>query len=81
MPLDASPPELPPWDPAAAPEAGDLLEDPAAHQWVLVRYVGQPMGEAIPLPAQGLEGLAQAEGGTGRPGRGGHDAAPGEEGG
>ena len=55
MPLDATPPELPPWDPAAAPEAGDLLEDPAAHQWVLVRYVGQPMGEAIPLPAQGLE--------------------------
>ena len=55
MPLEATPPELPPWDPAAAPVEGDLLEDPAALQWVLVRYVGQPMGEAIPLPAQGLE--------------------------
>lgn len=55
MPLDPTPPEFPPWDPAAAPEAPELLEDGPTRRWVLIRYVGQPLGEYIPLPPEGLE--------------------------
>lgn len=28
---------------------------PTARQWVLVRYIGQPLGEVIPLPPTGLD--------------------------
>lgn len=54
MPLDPTPPDLPDWDPAAAPDEVELLEDLDARDWVLIRYVGQPMGEFIPLPLSGL---------------------------
>ena len=54
MLLDPTPPDLPRWDPAAAPEA-ELLSALDTREWVLVRYVGQPMGECIPLPLEGLE--------------------------
>lgn len=30
-------------------------DPPAARQWVLVRYIGQPLGEVIPLPPTGLD--------------------------
>jgi len=55
MPLDATPPELPAWDPAAGPEEIELLEDLDTREWMLIRYVGQPMGELIPLPLGALE--------------------------
>jgi diguanylate cyclase (GGDEF)-like protein len=55
MPLDPTPPDLPVWDPAAEPEELELLKDLDTREWVLIRYVGQPMGEFIPLPVGGLE--------------------------
>lgn len=54
MPLDPTPPDLPIWDSAAAPDGVDLLEDPDVREWVLIRYVGQPMGEFLPLPLGGM---------------------------
>jgi len=54
MPLDPTPPDLPPWDPASAQEDVELLGELDTREWVLIRYVGQPMGEFIPLPLQGL---------------------------
>lgn len=55
MSLDPTPPDLPSWDPAAAPEDAELLDNPDTREWVLIRYVGHPMGEFIPVPAEGLE--------------------------
>jgi two-component system, cell cycle response regulator len=55
MPLDPTPPDLPSWDPAAAPDDVELLEDLDTREWVLIRYVGQPLGEFIPLPMEGLQ--------------------------
>ena len=55
MPLDPTPPDLPAWDPAAAPDEVELLEDLDTREWVLVRYVGHPLGELLPLPLAGLE--------------------------
>ncbi len=55
MPLDPTPPHLPPWDLAAALEEAELLGQADSREWVLIRYVGQPMGEFIPLPLEGLE--------------------------
>jgi diguanylate cyclase (GGDEF)-like protein len=55
MPLDQTPPDLPSWDPASVPEEAELLSELDTREWVLVRYVGQPMGEYIPLPLGGLE--------------------------
>ncbi|MDP1832180.1 MAG: GGDEF domain-containing protein [Geothrix sp.] len=55
MPLDPTPPELPSWDPAAAPDGLELIEEFDMPEWVLIRYVGQPMGEFIPLPMEGLD--------------------------
>jgi diguanylate cyclase (GGDEF)-like protein len=55
MPQDTTPPELPAWDPAVASEEVELLEDLDTREWVLIRYVGQPMGQFIPLPLGGLE--------------------------
>ena len=55
MPLEPTPPELPPWVPAFPPEEAELLMGQGGRQWVLVRYVGQPLGECFPLPAKGLE--------------------------
>lgn len=54
MPLDPTPPEFPDWDPAAGPDEVELLQELDTREWVLVRYVGHPMGELIPLPAEGL---------------------------
>jgi diguanylate cyclase (GGDEF)-like protein len=54
MPLESTPPDLPEWDPAAPPEVADLHQFLDAREWVLIRYVGQPMGEYIPLPPEGL---------------------------
>ena len=55
MPLDATPPDLPPWDPAAEPEELELLDELDTREWVLIRYVGQPLGACIPLPLDGLD--------------------------
>jgi diguanylate cyclase (GGDEF)-like protein len=55
MPLDPTSPHLPPWDLAAALEEAELLGNGATREWALIRYVGQPMGEFIPLPPGGLE--------------------------
>ncbi len=54
MPLDQTPPELPDWDPAEGLEDLELLQELDARAWVLVRYVGHPMGELILLPPDGL---------------------------
>lgn len=55
MPLDPTPPDLPAWDLAAAPDEVELLDELDTREWVLIRYVGQPMGAFIPLPLGGLE--------------------------
>jgi diguanylate cyclase (GGDEF)-like protein len=55
MPLEPTPPELPEWDPAAPPEVTDLHRFLDAREWVLIRYVGQPIGEYIPLRPEGLD--------------------------
>ncbi len=55
MPQEPTPPEIPDWDPAVASEEVELLEDLDTREWVLIRYVGQPMGQFIPLPMGGLE--------------------------
>ncbi|GLH72889.1 hypothetical protein GETHLI_13910 [Geothrix limicola] len=55
MPLDPTPPDLPAWDSASGPEETELLGDPDTREWVLIRYVGHPMGDFIPLPAAGLD--------------------------
>jgi diguanylate cyclase (GGDEF)-like protein len=55
MPLDPTPPQLPPRDPVSAPEEAELLEDVDTREWALIRYVGQPMGEVIALPPGGLD--------------------------
>lgn len=55
MLLDPTPPDVPAWDLAAAPDEVELLEELDTREWVLIRYVGQPMGEFIPLPPEGLE--------------------------
>ena len=55
MPLDPTSPDLPSWDPAAAPDDAETLEDLDTREWVLIRYVGQPLGAFIPLPLEGLK--------------------------
>jgi diguanylate cyclase (GGDEF)-like protein len=55
MPLEPTPPDLPPWDLAAALEEAELPGDVDTREWALIRYVGQPMGEFIPLPPEGLD--------------------------
>lgn len=55
MPTDPTPPELPAWDPAAWPEEAGPSAGPGSREWVLVRYVGQPAGETIPVPPGGLD--------------------------
>lgn len=47
--MSPEPVPLEPRSPAAS--AGPLT----ARQWVLVRYIGQPLGEVIPLPSTGLD--------------------------
>ncbi len=54
MPLEPTPPDLPPWEPASAHDEVELLGELDTREWVLIRYVGQPMGEFIPLPLGGL---------------------------
>lgn len=54
MPLEPTPPDLPPWEPASAQNEIELLGELDTREWVLIRYVGQPMGEFIPLPLGGL---------------------------
>ena len=54
MPLELTPPELPAWNPDSAPDEVELLGELDTREWVLVRYVGQPMGECVPLPLAGL---------------------------
>jgi diguanylate cyclase (GGDEF)-like protein len=48
------PPDQPSWNASTPPEEVELLEDLDTRAWVLVRYVGQPLGEVIPLPEDGL---------------------------
>ncbi len=55
MPLDPTPPDLPSWDLAAAPGEVELLDGLDTREWVLIRYVGQPIGACLPLPLGGLE--------------------------
>ncbi|MDR3683073.1 MAG: GGDEF domain-containing protein [Geothrix sp.] len=52
MPLDPTPSPLSSRDLAAEPE---FLGDIDTREWALIRYVGQPMGEFIALPAEGLD--------------------------
>ncbi len=54
MPFEPTPPDLPPWDPASAREEVEILSELDTREWALIRYVGQPMGEFIPLPLEGL---------------------------
>lgn len=55
MPVDDTPPDLPPLSPAAALGEAELLQEVDTRAWVLVRYVGQPLGAVIPLPLTGLD--------------------------
>jgi diguanylate cyclase (GGDEF)-like protein len=55
MPLHPTPPDRPSWDPAAAPDDVETLEDLDTREWVLIRYVGQPLGAFIALPLEGLD--------------------------
>ena len=55
MPFYPTSPDLPRWAPAAAPDDAETLEDLDTREWVLIRYVGQPLGALIPLPLGGLE--------------------------
>lgn len=53
------PPDSAPHVPLPLKEAG-LSGAPQVRQWVLVRYIGQPLGEVVPLPPGGLDiGRAQ----------------------
>lgn len=54
MPLEHTPPDLPSWDSPAAHDEIELLSELDTREWVLIRYVGQPLGEIIPLPMEGL---------------------------
>lgn len=54
MPLEHTPPDLTPWDPVSPRDEAELLSGLDTREWVLVRYVGQPVGEVIPLPVAGL---------------------------
>lgn len=54
MPFEPTPPDLLPWDPASAREEVEILSELDTREWALIRYVGQPMGEFIPLPLEGL---------------------------
>ena len=55
MPLDPILPQPPPQDLAAAPQEAKLPGGIETLEWALIRYVGQPMGEFISLPAEGLD--------------------------
>ncbi len=55
MPLDSTPPQLPPWDQTTSLEDAARPEDAESLEWALVRYVGQPIGQVIPLPPRGLD--------------------------
>jgi diguanylate cyclase (GGDEF)-like protein len=55
MPLDPTPPHLPPQDRLAHPSEAELLTEVDTREWALIRYVGRPMGELIPLPPGGLD--------------------------
>jgi diguanylate cyclase (GGDEF)-like protein len=55
MPLDSTPPHLPPWDLALPREEAGLPGKVESREWALIRYVGQPLGEIIPVPSGGLE--------------------------
>lgn len=46
---------MPRWDLTGSSEEAELLEDLDSREWVLIRYVGQPIGEFIPLPLGGLD--------------------------
>jgi diguanylate cyclase (GGDEF)-like protein len=65
MPSPLTPSDLPLWDSATRAELEPVtanLGDPEAgdREWALIRYVGHPLGEIIPLPAGGLSiGRAQ----------------------
>jgi diguanylate cyclase (GGDEF)-like protein len=52
MPLESTPPDMPAWNPTAPPE--HLAAEPT-RAWVLIRYVGQPLGQLVPVPAEGLK--------------------------
>ena len=55
MPFDPNPSDLSTWDPATR-AAGEALpeEAPGEREWALIRYVGHPIGELLPLPVGGL---------------------------
>lgn len=55
MLLDPTPPNLPSWESSAESEGAAFLGELNTCEWVLIRYVGQPMGEFIPLPLEGLD--------------------------
>ncbi|HEX9082192.1 MAG TPA: GGDEF domain-containing protein [Holophagaceae bacterium] len=57
MPADPHPSD-PTWDPATRAVTEPASEwgggDPSGREWALVRYIGHPIGELIPVPASGL---------------------------
>jgi diguanylate cyclase (GGDEF)-like protein len=55
MPFDPNPPETTAWDPATR-AAGEFPSEPGGgeREWALIRYVGHPLGELVPLPGAGL---------------------------
>ena len=55
MPLNPKPPHPPSRDLAAAPQEAELLGNLDTREWALIRYVGQPLGEFIALPPEGLD--------------------------
>jgi len=59
MPTPFNPSDLPSWDPATRAQADPVTADMADReagvgQWALIRYVGHPLGEIVPLPGRGL---------------------------
>lgn len=55
MPLDPNPSDLSTWDPATRAAGEPLPEEaPGKREWALIRYVGHPIGECLPLPDGGL---------------------------
>jgi two-component system, cell cycle response regulator len=55
MPHETTPPQLPPWDQTTSLEEVLPVANVETLEWALIRYVGQPMGQVIPLPPGGLD--------------------------
>lgn len=55
MATDITPSDFPSWDPATRAVSDTVpIEASEDHGWALIRYVGHPIGELIPLSSSGL---------------------------